>query len=1720
MPPEPSSWNRRDLFKERKHDRSDSSSSLGVSFARWRDSHHGSRDFRRPPDAFLVLDFGGFFACFGVYMLVTEGHGKQGAWHMYPEDSPHGFGPNRPGEKILEDENGRSFGFRGDGKYGRSNRDNRGSFGSRDWKNLPRESTSASPSASGRLTDLNYQNPRSVDDIYSTHSHMELENGHGLGMGHRHERDNSFGAIDWKPLKWARTGSLSSRGSGFSHSSSSKSLGVDSVESKVEVQPKSATPVQSPRAEVAASVTSVVAPMEEARARKKPRLGWGEGLAKYEKKKVEGPDETLRKNGLTISASSLEPLPSVISNLLDKSPRVVGFSDCASPATASSVACSSSPGMEDKPFAKAGNVDSELSNLSGSPGPGTQSSIQMLSLNLENRELNMMNLSSLLAELVQSDDPSSADTNFVRSTAMSKLLVLKGEISKKLELTESEIDLLESELKTLKSEACGSSPSGSLLGKERAITCESRDTDSLISGSALLQFNSSGNMLIEKKLVSCGASEEVHIDVKDEDIDSPGSATSKYVEQTSIAKGDLPADMVKDNGCSRDSDRGLELQSWSSCDRERVLGSFICSQDRKMDESNSGAPVSSNVHSQSNVEGEPYEIILASNRELASRAAEVFNNLLLGDQSQLTVVGGTNAQCWQNDNVKQKFIMKQRFLRFKERVIFLKFRAFQHLWKEDIRLLSIRKYRAKCQKKFESSLRIPASQKHRSSIRSRFASPAGSLSLVPTTEIVNYASKLLADSRVRIYRSTLKMPALILDKKEKTSIRFISTNGLVEDPCAVEKERVMINPWTSKEKEIFIDKLSIYGKDFRKIASFLDHKTTADCIEFYYKNHKSDGFEKTKKKPEFGKHVKSLSSYPYLVTSGKKWNREMNAASLDVLGTASVIASHADASRGNRKTSSGRILLGEYSDYKVQHGDDGFLERSSSFDVLGSERETVAADVLAGISGSLSSEAMSSCITSSVDPGEGFQDWKCQNVGSVRWQPLTPEVMQNVDDDTCSDESCGGMDPAHWTVEEKSDFVRAVSSYGKDFTMISRMVRTKSRDQCKAFFSKAKGCLGLDIIRFGPGNRGTPTSDDTNGGGSDTEDACVVETCLADGSNKSGSKTDENLPQSVMKMSNHDSEPVGTINLKTDLNRSEEDSGTEALDADAQSDDLVSSDCPAEGPGGDGNQADGVKIESDANMSAKNESRGGKTLESKPLEGSASVGEAIDNGPSCLSAVVGADDQSEVGNTARVDVFRLDSMPKSYANDKADDKVDRNEGVESDLNSSLSELNAVRVESNATASSSACSVSFTYSNQSKNILEVCSVEPQSISLQPNCCHVGASYLIQDGKSLDKSVVKPHKSAGEGEFVPNSVVHPKLNQVESPIFQGYPLQMSTKKEMNGGNDCKLSAAVLSLPKLERHSQSGQYFTQEPYIQKCNGMKPQGLVTELPLLAQHLEPATEQLRHSHSRSLSDIQTPSRNGDVKLFGQILTNPSSQQKTPSGSQENDKGAHPPKLTSNTLTLKFNGNPNIDPSSEAYQKFDRNNHLGLENVPVRSYGFWDGNRIQTGLSSMPDSAILLAKYPAAFMNYPPPSSKMEQQPLQAVVKTNDGSLNGVSVFPARDLTSINGGLAEYQMYRSQDGTTKVLPFTADVKQGQDIFAEMQRKNGFDSVPGLQQATSIVGNNLVGRGVLINGSCNGISDPVAAIKMHYAKADQFGGQAGGIILENETWRGKTDLGSR
>lgn len=296
--------------------------------------------------------------------FLAEGHGKQGGWHVYPEDAGNGFMPfgSRYGDRNVEDDNFRPFGNRGDGRYLRNSRENRGSFSQRDWKSQSWE-PAASSSGPGRPTSEVY-NQKSVENSETCHDNNSKSSDYShpppdtlpsqsqspvkenneknmdgadelASSDQKSEKENGLGSMDWKPLKWSRSGSLSSRGSGLSHSSSSKSMGADS-EVVVDAQKKDVTPVQSPAAVCVAPAAPTAS--DETNSRKKPRLGWGEGLAKYEKKKV--PEEVSTKDGLIVSVSDSEimQLPS------EKSPRVASFSDCTESATPTSVACSSSPG--------------------------------------------------------------------------------------------------------------------------------------------------------------------------------------------------------------------------------------------------------------------------------------------------------------------------------------------------------------------------------------------------------------------------------------------------------------------------------------------------------------------------------------------------------------------------------------------------------------------------------------------------------------------------------------------------------------------------------------------------------------------------------------------------------------------------------------------------------------------------------------------------------------------------------------------------------------------------------------------------------------------------------------------------------------------------------------------------------------------------------------------------------------------------------------------------------------------------------------------------------------------------------------------------------------------------------------------------------------------------------------------------------------------------------
>lgn len=59
---------------------------------------------------------------------------------------------------------------------------------------------------------------------------------------------------------------------------------------------------------------------------------------------------------------------------------------------------------------------------------------------------------------------------------------------------------------------------------------------------------------------------------------------------------------------------------------------------------------------------------------------------------------------------------------------------------------------------------------------------------------------------------------------------------LMDDPLAEHHAARSVNPWQFEEKLVFLEKYITYSKNFRKIASFLEHKSSRDCSYFYYSN--------------------------------------------------------------------------------------------------------------------------------------------------------------------------------------------------------------------------------------------------------------------------------------------------------------------------------------------------------------------------------------------------------------------------------------------------------------------------------------------------------------------------------------------------------------------------------------------------------------------------------------------------------------------------------------------------------------------------------------------------------------------------------------------------------------------------------------------------------------------------------------------------------------------
>lgn len=427
--------------------------------------------------------------------------------------------------------------------------------------------------------------------------------------------------------------------------------------------------------------------------------------------------------------------------------------------------------------------------------------------------------------------------------------------------------------------------------------------------------------------------------------------------------------------------------------------------------------------------------IFLSNQEIAEQSSSALAHLNTQDERGLHVERSDcnlqESSVWKHiaerhgrikSLLELKVTEEKSLRRFAEGVLAVKYRAKREAWKQE----QIGNYRSKdrdkCFGTWDPDNATPSRQSP-----PRICPILTTGSFVPDAhnEEVQVAKNLLVESPVDVKREYMRMPPMILGQKERDFRRFETKNALVEDPVAAEQERKAVNPWSAEEKIIFLDKYSLLGKNLRKIASFLEHKTVADCIQFFYQNQKTEEFEKIHRRHQLKKRRECRASALYLATttSVSSRHREANAAYVEglslVAAAAAAMSVPRDLSRSARSPAMKPCPLGSSSSKTCR--DSNLIRQASSTSTLTGKDSNV--EHLGG---------------------------KCaQNTHSRSLKRPPEEVLQW---------------RSQWNDNERDLFMKAVAMFGKDFDSISSYIGTKSLGQCKTYFSKARKRLGLDQL--------------------------------------------------------------------------------------------------------------------------------------------------------------------------------------------------------------------------------------------------------------------------------------------------------------------------------------------------------------------------------------------------------------------------------------------------------------------------------------------------------------------------------------------------------------------------------------------------------------------------------------------------------------------------------
>ncbi|XP_076852056.1 nuclear receptor corepressor 2-like, partial [Brachyhypopomus gauderio] len=265
-------------------------------------------------------------------------------------------------------------------------------------------------------------------------------------------------------------------------------------------------------------------------------------------------------------------------------------------------------------------------------------------------------------------------------------------------------------------------------------------------------------------------------------------------------------------------------------------------------------------------------------------------------------------------------------------------------------------------------------------------------------------------------RQLAVIPPMLFDA-EQQRIKFINMNGLMDDPMKIYKDRQVMNMWSDQEKDTFREKFIQHPKNFGLIASFLERKTVAECVLFYYLTKKNENYKNIVRR-NYRRRGRSQNNQHQHQQQHQHQHQQVNRSSQE----------EKEEKEGER-------------DEDKPDGDD--KEDVMKDDTSGEDGEEKEPPVVKGRRTANSRGHRKGRITRSM-----------ANEQEESSSPPLSGELANLEMNESS----------RWTEEEMETAKKGLLQYGRNWSSIAKLVGSKTVSQCKNFYFNYKKRQKLDEI--------------------------------------------------------------------------------------------------------------------------------------------------------------------------------------------------------------------------------------------------------------------------------------------------------------------------------------------------------------------------------------------------------------------------------------------------------------------------------------------------------------------------------------------------------------------------------------------------------------------------------------------------------------------------------